>query len=857
MRWALSALFFLLCATSASAQVNAGKNHQVLNCFQYGSGLQGNYLCINQGLSSGWFALQGDASMYTGPLCSDNNNSKCGFITVNNLSFGGTSIPLSPTPPTLGQCLVETVLGIGGVACGGAASINPYAGGVQITANSGTGTDFINGLAQVMHTYYVDGFGAVGDGATDDAVAVQNASVAACSAGGGIVKFSPGKTYFLNTKLSNSACGPPLIDYPCSNLYFDARGATMSQTNNNVFACLGNRHAAPESLTHSCPITAGATVGSNTITITTGGSCTTPSAGDPVVIQPNPFVSYFLLEINYVASITGSTITLLNPIGKTITPNPVVADVSSAGWVHNIGWFGGTINTNARYVFNGFAHDTAIVKDVTINDTSPNNGNIISAVDMYGDVFDGDTLNLTCANGYNFGSRGSQAMKVTNGVVNETGGTTGCASSTGNLIYMALAGESSIDITFDHNTFSDSTGQGVIGINPGGGGSFSQDTKFINNSVYFAPPISTFPTHIPVEFNTANTIVSGNNFTRALGTSFYNFIVNRGDSMFTNNIIEDFGTSGITLQCGPNGICNNNKIFTNTAGPTGLNMSVGAIATGNYIFGPGSGTGISINDPGAPSSIPVVATGNVLQNWGTNVSFGNIANVLYPQVFNNGASGLNYMLNPADANDALVAPGIPRVNIGNLGTGGVASNPTLNIHSDAGGGNNTNFQITYTSAGVWSVTANSNQTENSLGTWTMQMNTNPGGAVTFINTASGGGANNRLLIGSGGTITSQGAFSVQGVADANAREQLVAGAGICTGPGTTACVNRINESGILTTGPFLFANRAANLSANGMEGFCTDCKNVVTDAVVSGAACVNGGTGAKAIRISAGVFQCN
>jgi hypothetical protein len=72
----------------------------------------------------------------------------------------------------------------------------------------------------------------------------------------------------------------------------------------------------------------------------------------------------------------------------------------------------------------------------------------------------------------------------------------------------------------------------------------------------------------------------------------------------------------------------------------------------------------------------------------------------------------------------------------------------------------------------------------------------------------------------------------------------------------------LQNAGAVTWGHSTFANLGANLATNGEEIFCTNCNNVVTDGATAGAACsatspANPGTGALALRISSGVYQCN
>jgi len=282
-----------------------------------------------------------------------------------------------------------------------------------------------------------------------------------------------------------------MLDYPCSNLYVEAHGAQIRQTttSGHPTICFGTHTAAPESLGSAFPINA-ATAGTTSVTLTTLSNYTNFTVGDPVLIQVNPFVDYNHFILNYVVSINPRTgvLGLLNPLEQTISPNPVIADVASLGWVHNIGWLGGTINSSDDYVFNGLAHDGGVIRDVFINDTETGVNDVFSSSQSYGDEYTNIKLWVPCAGAFDMSSRGNSHIKIDgHSEVKETD-IGGCASN--QTLSLANTGEGVSHITFDGLHIVDATGQGSITA------ANTFDTKYTNITALLRP-LSPPPPAVP------------------------------------------------------------------------------------------------------------------------------------------------------------------------------------------------------------------------------------------------------------------------------------------------------------------------------------------------------------------------
>lgn len=73
-----------------------------------------------------------------------------------------------------------------------------------------------------------EGFGAVGDGVTDDYDAMQRLVAAVNAAGGGTITLQPGRTYFLNRYIANGQAVADLIFANCRALTLEGNGATIA-----------------------------------------------------------------------------------------------------------------------------------------------------------------------------------------------------------------------------------------------------------------------------------------------------------------------------------------------------------------------------------------------------------------------------------------------------------------------------------------------------------------------------------------------------------------------------------------------------------------------------------------------------
>jgi hypothetical protein len=437
-----------------------------------------------------------------------------------------------------------SILLIFGAACASLSLDRPVPAAGTAGEHSGTSTtlDASNVAQSVSRTLQVDDFGAKGDGSTDDTVAIRLAFTTACSRGGGTVRFSPHKTYLLNTPLpSGGACGTSMLEFPCSNLYVNAYGATIKQTTKAGHAtiCFGRHNANPEALANAKSVNA-AIAGTNRVTLTTSGDSSLFTAGDPVLLQVNPFVDYNHFIVNYVASVDPSTgvITLLNTLEHTLTPHPVIADIAHNGWEHNIRWSGGEIDSSDDYVFNMWAHDSGTIRDVVIKSTQVAANDLFSGGETYGDTYSNVKISTPCSGGFDFSSRGFTHITINeHSELTETG-IGGC--STNAPISLANAGEGTSYITFDNLHVSDATGQGAIV------STHSYYVKYNNITAVFAPPVATTPAHVPIVLG-ASTIMTNSNLKRGGTIARVNFVQLSGAAQFTNNVVDDYGNVGCSV----------------------------------------------------------------------------------------------------------------------------------------------------------------------------------------------------------------------------------------------------------------------------------------------------------------------
>jgi hypothetical protein len=803
VKW-LSLLFiFFLFAAPARAQVHVGGNRQVLNCFQYGSGLQANQFCINQGLSSGWFPLQGDASMYTGPLCSDNNNSKCGFITINGLD----GVPFSGT------------LANGQTWC--------YQSSPSAFIPCTTG-----GGASLPGTFFTSTDGAVGDDVHDDGPNIQTTINKACAAGGGTILLTgtTGNVFLVNS--NNGAFGSPAgIQIACSHVHFNMNGSTIDGTQGNVHSTLftvGSDTPGFEANSTLRNLNA-ASVGMNQVTMTTVGQ-----AADFVGASPtNPIPAYLIgttgnndKDVNWVIGENSTTgvVTLRDTLVKNFLPTPQIANVASITYqddqVTN-----GTVLAATSYVF----YTAQIANFKFENLTTINSG---SGREAWGGFFtwDGEFDNIhsttVCNVALDLSTRGDANIKVNGGTYNTTGSCTTPVTVVG-------VGEGVRNVQFDGGTYTDNaadTGGLMYGISLGP----SYNTSINDVTIY--------------DGTTTNPVGNGAGvFTHNGGAA--------NSAIIHNSHIFMEGGRGLELQ-GVNDLSMGNDIhLLDSGGSTiGIYMQQPASSIDDQIFENGQTNGIYLEAAAIPSQIEddrfsctSGCTTAILQtNPGSPVSgtddliLGN--NILTPAAYSNTA-----VLAYVGANE----PNLILSN--NSGTGNISPVISALTIVDAAISMNTELYFSNPSAPVSDLLMNSNPGSNAYGSWDLQGQMGVGPTFQFYFTPNGGAAVSRFYIDNSGNIGSSngGTWFLRQTGDSGGANRFLFNTttGLNIGPGgSTAPSVVINLNGTMSPGAFVFANIAATLTTNGQIGYCSDC--TITNP------CAGSGNGAIAKRLN-GVNVCN
>jgi parallel beta-helix repeat protein len=153
-----------------------------------------------------------------------NNPSFTGTIQIVNASITGTLKDGTGVVGTPGQLLSSTGTGTAWVTGGGGGSgtvANGTKGQIGLYASNGT---TISGFSS--STFYPETYGAVGDGITNDATAIQNTINAAVAAGGGTVQFGA-KTYLINSGLSIITSSVNLQGVTCGSSILKTNSASI------------------------------------------------------------------------------------------------------------------------------------------------------------------------------------------------------------------------------------------------------------------------------------------------------------------------------------------------------------------------------------------------------------------------------------------------------------------------------------------------------------------------------------------------------------------------------------------------------------------------------------------------------
>jgi hypothetical protein len=204
----------------------------------------------------------------------------------------------------------------------GVVIFDPADGGVGVFVQAGSGAVTRTAQNKMRESYSVKDFGAVGDGVTDDSVAVQTA-INNMTSGGTLV--FPFGTYKINTSI--------LVPY--SNITIIGNGSTIDATTlayNGAVRGSGAvfRFTTPNATTNTT-LASTAAAGATTLTLTSATGAAIGklirSISNEVQYRNDTEIAYYN-DQNKIVNVVGSTVTLESPLQYPLTVGPSVVSVS-------------------------------------------------------------------------------------------------------------------------------------------------------------------------------------------------------------------------------------------------------------------------------------------------------------------------------------------------------------------------------------------------------------------------------------------------------------------------------------------------------------------------------------------------
>lgn len=535
------------------------------------------------------------------------------FAAQLNNDFNGTS-PVSP------------LIDAGTVIQGG------------VAGKAGTSADQIgvtNALAQINKQVCVDGYGAVGNGVTDDAAAIQ-AAITACGSGCEVdfnctSGVNTAKTYLINSDhgVSGSAAG---IQEANSNTIINLNGATLqagASLGAHPMITLGSDGPIGNANCFESPTlyaVTGATVGSAVLTMVTPGQESNFTAGGMFYIEGEHTDNANKGEgfITYVNT-TAHTLGLRWPLGRTYTPTPQVAPANNC-FVHNITLENGNLVKTASDGMIGMF----LVEGFQIENVVANAGYVLTDIANLDGAFINDRFTSVCNGALDLSSRGNANIDVIGGIyaTNLNSNGTACGGSSSGI---AGTGESTENITFLNGEYSNTAGSSEDdGIGCGAG---SVNCSIIGNKVMLVTAGSTSAavglssgSPVPVNMKLQNNTIYTNAGTgvSARGT---------GDNVATGNSVHLTTTTAAArcayLDQGPWQFGNNSCFMDGQNNAIQISVSgAGSTVTGNTIAdaaSSGSNSPVLVDNASNPSGDSVIV-GNVNVN-ASNYAAANFASI--------------------------------------------------------------------------------------------------------------------------------------------------------------------------------------------------------------------------------------